>query len=338
MRHKVAIVGGGAWGSALAVHLARHGHPVSLWLRDPALVQAIRERHENAVYLPGIEIPTGVTPTVSMEQALSGAAMVVAAVPSPFARAVYASMLPLLDADVPLLLAIKGIEEGSHALPAEVAADVLGPRPLAVLCGPSFASEVAGGAPTVLVVAGRDDEINRRVQEEMASPAMRLYTQHDLVGVQLAAAIKNVIAIAAGIVDGLGLGKNSAAAVITRGLAEMARFGVRRGGAAPTFSGLAGLGDLVLTCTGAESRNRTVGRALGLGRRLDEVLAGMRSVAEGVRTTRSVYEMAGQSGVEMPIVEATYGVLFEGRAPRGAVERLMTRPLTAEQPEWGSAT
>ncbi len=325
------VLGGGAWGTALAVHLAGRGVRVELWIREPEMVESVRARRENPDFLPGVVIPEGVAPIAGLDEVRGELEMVIGVVPSLYAREVYAGLAPRLAPGVPVVLATKGIEEETLAFPLDVAREVLGEnRPGAVLSGPSFAAEVARGVPTALVVASRDDDLAARVQQHLAGGALRIYTNRDEIGVQLAGALKNVIALAAGVLDGLGLGLNSQAALITRGLAEITRLGLAVGGRPSTFSGLAGIGDLVLTCTGALSRNRTVGQALGRGERLRDILEGARSVAEGVGTTRSARELARRVGVEMPIVEETYRILYENASAREAVTRLMRRPLIAE--------
>jgi glycerol-3-phosphate dehydrogenase (NAD(P)+) len=331
MRSSIAIVGGGAWGTALAVHLAGRERGVRLWMREADLVARMKERRDNPVYLPGVEVPRSVAPTSELAEAVLGADLVVFAVPTPFARQIYAPLAGHLGPGVPVVVATKGIEEDTLLLPTQVASACLHPgASIAALSGPSFAEEVARGVPTAVVVASTDPALARRIQDGLAGDTLRLYTNTDVVGVQVAAALKNVVAIAAGIVDGLGFGQNTVAALVTRGLAEMRRLGVALGGAPETFSGLAALGDLVLTCTGGLSRNRQVGQALGRGERLDDVIGRMRHVAEGVRTARSARDLARRVGVEMPIVEEVYRILYEDGAPREAVRRLMTRPLTSE--------
>ena len=327
----VAIVGGGAWGTALAVNLGGRGVPVRLWMHEPDLVRRMLARRDNPVFLPGIEIPESVVPTDALAGAVAGASLVMFAVPTPFARALYGQLRPLIAARVPVVVATKGIEEETLLLPLEVAAAALAEdAPLAVISGPSFAEELARGVPTAVVIAAKDVAFARSVQDRLAGESLRLYTNTDVVGVQIAAALKNVVAIAAGIADGLGFGHNTVAALITRGLAEIRRLGVARGASPETFSGLASLGDLVLTCTGGLSRNRQVGQALGRGERLADVVARMSHVAEGVRTARSARSLALKAGVEMPIVEEIYRILDEDSPPREAVRRLMMRPLGSE--------
>jgi glycerol-3-phosphate dehydrogenase (NAD(P)+) len=327
----IAIIGGGAWGTALAVCLGRRGAPVRIWMHEDDLVHRMLLRRDNPVYLPGIEIPDTVTPTTELAAATFGASLVVFAVPTPFARGMYDRLAPCLSPSVPVVVATKGIEEDTLLLPLEVAASGLGPHvPLAAMSGPSFAEEVARGVPTAVVIAAVDAELARSLQDRLSGETLRLYTNADVVGVQIAAALKNVVAIAAGIADGLGFGNNTVAAIVTRGLAEIGRLGVARGASPATFSGLASLGDLVLTCTGGLSRNRQVGQALGRGERLADLLARMSHVAEGVRTARSARDLAARSRVEMPIVEEVYRILYEDGAPREAVRRLMSRPLSSE--------
>jgi glycerol-3-phosphate dehydrogenase (NAD(P)+) len=327
----VAIVGGGAWGTALAVNLGRRGVAVSLWMHEEDLVRRMLARRDNPVYLPGVEVPDPVAPTHDLAACVASASLIVFAVPSPFARDVY-RRVGGTTGSVPVVVATKGIEDGSLLLPLEVAESCLGPEvPLAVLSGPSFAEEVARGVPTAVVIAASAPAVARVVQDRLSGETLRLYTNADVVGVQIAAALKNVVAIAAGIVDGLGYGHNTVSALITRGLAEIRRLGVARGASAETFSGLAALGDLVLTCTGALSRNRQVGQALGRGERLADVVARMPHVAEGVRTARSARELARLAHVEMPIVDEVCRILHEDRPPRDAVRGLMLRPLGAEE-------
>jgi glycerol-3-phosphate dehydrogenase (NAD(P)+) len=331
MRETVAIVGGGAWGTALAISLGRRGDAVRLWMYEDDLVRRMLERRDNPVFLPGIQVPETVLPTTDLAAAVDSAAIVVFVVPTPFARGVYERLEPHLAADPIVVIATKGIEEDTLLLPTEVAAECLGGAVrTTAMSGPSFADEVARGVPTAVVVAARDAALARGVQERLACEGLRLYTNTDPVGVQIAAALKNVVAIAAGIADGLGFGHNTVAALITRGLAEIRRLGVARGASPETFSGLASLGDLVLTCTGSLSRNRQVGQALGRGERLADIVARTPHVAEGVRTARSARSLALRAGVEMPIVEEVYCILYEDRAPREAVTRLMSRPLAAE--------
>jgi glycerol-3-phosphate dehydrogenase (NAD(P)+) len=327
----IAIVGGGAWGTALSIHLARKGDAVRLWMREADLVTRMRERHDNPVYLPGIAVPETVVPFVEVERAIEGADLILVVVPSQYARGVYRLMAACTPADCRLVLACKGIEQETLALALDVAREELGrPERMAVMSGPTFAEEVASGHPSAAVVASEHPAVAREVQRRVSSPTFRLYTNDDPVGVQVAGALKNVIAIAAGISESLDMGTNARAALITRGLAEISRLGTRLGGRASTFSGLAGLGDLVLTCTGELSRNHALGQRIGHGERLQDILDRSRSVAEGVPTTRSARRLAREAGVDMPLVEEVYRILFEDSPPQESMERLMTRPLTSE--------
>jgi len=327
----VAVVGGGAWGTALAIHLARLEIETRLWIFEEDLARYVLEHRTNPAYLPGVVLPERVRPSNRLDEVLDGIGLAIVAVPSPFARAVYVRMRPLLGADVPLVVATKGIEEDTLALPLEVASDALGgDPPLAVLSGPTFAQELADGHATAVVVASPREGLAEQVQDALSSERLRMYTNRDPIGVQIGGSLKNVIALAAGMIDGLGMGHNARAALVTRGLAELSRLGLAMGGAASTFSGLAGLGDLVLTCTGDLSRNRTVGRRIGRGERLRDVLEGTRSVAEGVRTTRSARALGRREGVEMPIVEEVHRILYDDGSVRESLERLMSRPLVAE--------
>ena len=327
----VAILGSGAWGTALAAHCRRRGADVRQWVHEPDVAAEIRGG-ENRTFLPGISLPSGIVAGTELEPVVEGAEWVFAVIPSQFARAVYHELAGCLSAKVPLVAAAKGIEERTLMLPADVIRAELGAqRPIVVLSGPSFARDVACGKPTALVAAATEEDSANRLQRLVASNVLRVYTNADPVGVQLGGALKNVMALAAGIVDGLGLGPNARAALITRGLAEMTRLGSRLGGNPSTFAGLAGLGDLVLTCTEHQSRNFTVGQRLGQGESLQRILDGATSVAEGVRTVRSARELAQREAVHMPIVEEMHRILHEGGEPREAIQRLMARPLTSER-------
>jgi glycerol-3-phosphate dehydrogenase (NAD(P)+) len=304
---------------------------VRLWLRERELAERIRETRENALFLPGVAIPAGVSAHVETADALRAAELVLFVVPSAYARALYREIAPSLPAGAPVVVATKGIEENSLALPLEVAREEVGKeRPLAILSGPSFAQELVAGRPTVVAISSEDEQEARRLQETLSSATLRLYTNTDPTGVQLSAALKNVMAIAAGVADSLGMGSNTMAALITRALAEMSRLGEALGGRPATFSGLAGLGDLVLTCTGRLSRNRGVGQRLGSGEKLDDILSSTPAVPEGVHTTHSAKALAVSQGIEMPIVSEVYRILFDGGSPREAIGRLMRRPLTSE--------
>jgi glycerol-3-phosphate dehydrogenase (NAD(P)+) len=321
---KIAILGAGAWGSALAVSLAASGHAVALWARNPADCEAIA-RTRGSRSLPEVPIPEAVRVESVLGAALDGCDLVIVATATAGLRATAAAVGDHLAAPK-LLWACKGFEQGTRALPHEIVAAVLPAARLAgALSGPSFALEVARGQPTAIVLASRDGDFAATTAAQINSARLRIYSSADLVGVELGGAVKNVIAIAAGIADGLSLGRNARAALVTRGLAEIVRLGVAMGGQPETFMGLAGLGDLVLTCTGDLSRNRDVGLRLARGQRLDDILRELGHVAEGVQSATSVRHIARERRVEMPITEAVCGVLFEGRAPSEAVRQLLAR-------------
>ena len=330
-RERIAVLGAGSWGTALGVHLARAGHVVGLWARDETLVRDMRRARVNPRYLPQITFPELLTPTSALDEALESASFVVAAVPSHGLRAVVRAAAPRIPAPAILVSAAKGLEGGSLDRMSQVMAGETGDsRPIVVLSGPSFAAEVAQGLPTVVLAASTDASAVARVQEGFRGPAFRLYGTDDVTGVEIGGAFKNVIAIAAGAVEGLGLGHNSMAALITRGLAEISRLACAEGGRRETLAGLSGLGDLVLTCTGDLSRNRHVGIELARGRTLDQVLAGMRMVAEGVRTTGAALKLGARHGIELPIAARMAAVLEGRESPREAVETLMLRRQRAE--------
>ena len=327
---RTAILGGGSWGTALAAHLAGSGHDAVLWLRDREVAQAVSEGQENPGYLPGVRLPPGLRATTDLAAAVAPAEVVLVVIPSSGFRDVCRALAPLVRPDAILVSGTKGLELASLQRMSEVASEEVPGHPLAVLSGPSFALEVVRGQPTAVVVASRDIAVAERVQRAISTGSLRAYSSDDVTGVEMAGALKNVIAIASGIVDGLGFGHNTVAALITRGLAEIVRLTVAMGGRADTLAGLAGLGDLVLTCTGALSRNRRVGRLLGAGRTLEQALAETQLVAEGVRTTLAACALAGRHRVELPIAEHMKAVLYEGRSPRQAVEQLMLRSLKRE--------
>jgi glycerol-3-phosphate dehydrogenase (NAD(P)+) len=326
----VAVIGGGSWGTALGAHLARAGGRVRLWVREPEVARAINEGRENPRYLEGVALPDGLCALTDLAEAARAAPALVIAIPSEFCREVYRQLRPLAAPGSPLVSATKGIETGSLQRMTEVGNDEMPGHPLAVLSGPSFALEVARGQPTAVVVASADAEVAEALQRRFSARTFRVYTSDDVVGVELAGALKNVIAIAAGIVAGLGYGHNTVAALITRGLAEISRLAVALGGRPDTLAGLAGLGDLVLTCTGGLSRNRRVGERLGSGRSLDEALHETDMVAEGVRTTLAACALAERAGVEMPIASQMRAVLYGGKPPREALDELMLRTLKRE--------
>jgi glycerol-3-phosphate dehydrogenase (NAD(P)+) len=327
---RITVLGGGSWGTALAAHLARAGHETRLWLRDYAIAREIAERRTNTAYLPGVRVPDALQATTELDRAVADCETAFVVVPSQFCRALYRELSGRLAARTALVSATKGLETETLKRMTEVAAEEAPGHPLAVLSGPSFALEVAQGQPTAVVVASGEAGVAEEVQRALSTRAFRAYSSDDVVGVELAGALKNVIAIAAGIVDGLGHGHNTVAALITRGLAEIARLVVALGGRADTLAGLAGLGDLVLTCTGALSRNRRLGQALGRGLTLEQATAGTHMVAEGIRTTPAACALADRAGIEMPIARMMRAVLYEGKAPREAVEALMSRSLKRE--------
>ena len=331
---RIAIIGAGSWGTALAVVLSRNArHQVHLWAFEKEVAEAIRTQRVNQSFLPGFPLPKTVTAVTRMEQALSGAEFVVVAVPSQHCRSVYDQMPGSLDPKMLFVSATKGLESGTAARMTEVADAAIegapgGFRPrIGALSGPSFAREAARGDPTAITIASTDKELAATVQQEFSDPNFRVYTNEDVVGVELGGALKNIIAIAAGVCVGLELGNNTIAALMTRGLAEITRLAVACGGQRETLAGLAGMGDLVLTCTGGLSRNRSLGVELGKGRKLPEVLAEMHGmVAEGVLTTQAARELARRKKVEMPITEQMHEILNQGKPPQEAILELMTRP------------
>jgi glycerol-3-phosphate dehydrogenase (NAD(P)+) len=330
-RPETLVVGGGSWGTAIAKLLAEKGVPTELWAREPEVVGAVTRLRENQLFLPGVRLPDTLRATNDLADGLERAEVVVSAVPTQYVRRVFAGAAPRAE----LIVSVsKGIEKDSLRTPSEILGEVLtGPAASGIvsLSGPSFAREVATEHPTAVVAASRSTDHAHIAQELFSTPAFRVYASDDVVSVELGGALKNVIAIAAGIVDGLRFGRNTLAALITRGLAEITRLGVSRGGNPLTFSGLSGMGDLVLTCTGDLSRNRQVGLAIGRGRTLDEILSEMEMVAEGVATTLSARQLAAEMGVEMPITEQVYLALYEGKDARSAVSDLMGRALRDER-------
>jgi glycerol-3-phosphate dehydrogenase (NAD(P)+) len=328
---EIAILGAGSWGTALAVHLARTGHAVRIWSVEAPVIEEMRDRRANAAYLPGVSLPEAVVPTAAIGEALDGVGIVVAVVPSHAMRSVARAARPFLAPGATVVSAAKGLELDTLRRMSEVLAEESGAgHPVVAMSGPSFAVEVARELPTALSVASLDLAAAERVQAEFRGRFLRLYATTDVVGVEIGGALKNVIAIAAGVAEGLGLGHNAQAALMTRGLAEISRLAVAAGGRRETLAGLTGLGDLVLTCTGPYSRNRHVGIELARGRRLSEVLAGMRMVAEGVRTTGAALAMGARHGVELPITEQMAAVLDGSKTPRDALEDLMLRPQRSE--------
>ena len=331
---EIAVIGAGAWGTSLAIVLGRKGtHRVRLWAHEAEVVESISRRRINEKFLAGHLIPEAVVVSSDLERVVQGVEILVSVMPSQHCRPLFERMRPLLPPEILVISATKGLEEGSLLRMSEVIRLVLKRESAAIgaLSGPSFAQEVARGDPTAITIASQDANLLRTVQQEFSDPRFRVYTNSDVVGVELGGALKNIIAIAAGICDGLGLGHNSVAALITRGLAEMTRLVVACGGRADTMAGLAGLGDLVLTCTGGLSRNRSVGAELGHGKKLPDIISNMHGmVAEGVFTTTAAVGLAHARGVEMPITQQMYAILHEGKSPREAIEHLMSRSGKSE--------
>lgn len=331
---RIAIIGAGAWGTGLAIVLGRKGtHRVRLWAHEVEVCDSVNRKRVNELFLPGEQIPESVSANNDSATVLEQAEIIVSVMPSQHCRKLFERMKAHIPSQAMIVSATKGLEDGSLMRMTEVIREVLGDgsNPLGALSGPSFAKEVARGDPTAVAIASSDAALGNTVQREFSDASFRVYTNNDVVGVELGGALKNIIAIAAGICDGLGLGHNSVAALITRGLAEMTRLVVACGGRAETMAGLAGLGDLVLTCTGGLSRNRSVGVELGRGKKLPEIIAGMHGmVAEGVFTTTAAVGLAHARGVEMPITEQMDAILHRGKSPREAIQELMTRTGKSE--------
>ena len=332
--HSIAVIGAGSYGTCLAILLGRRGHDVRLWCRSEEMRADLEKTRENQVYLPGHALPEAVRPTSSLEEAVRGARIVLGVTPSHAVRDVIGAAAGFLEPDAVLVNASKGLEEATHLrmdqvydeiLPAEVSARA------GFLSGPTFAKEVALGLPSAIVIAGKDPDATLLAQEAFSSERFRVYSSDDVVGVQLGGALKNVIAICAGVCDGLGLGNNARAALITRGLAEIARIGAKQGANPLTFAGLSGLGDLVLTCTGELSRNRKVGLELASGKKIADVIAQMRMVAEGVKTARAAHELARSLGVRAPLSDTAYGFLYQDQPVADVIRDLMTRALRDER-------
>lgn len=330
---RVAVIGAGSWGTALAIVAARAGHDVVLWSRNAAVIESINSDHMNSTYLTDAAIPADVQATGDITNAVTGRELIILAAPSHATRELLAIMSPALRAEMIIVSATKGIEIDTGKRVSQIVAEVV-PEParprFVCLSGPSFAKEVVANHPTAVAAASEDREARRIVQQELSFDNLRLYTNDDVVGTELGGSVKNVMAIAAGMVAGLGFGSNSIAALITRGLAEMTRLALREGAKLETLMGLAGLGDLVLTCTGSLSRNRFVGQELGKNRGLHDIVAGMNEVAEGVKTTLAVKRLAERLGVDMPITNEVHAVLYEGKSASDAANELMTRPLRQE--------
>lgn len=330
---KIGVVGAGSWGTALANHLAEKGFAVDLWVYEPHVRDQILQDRENRVFLPGIALSKNIRPSSDFPPVVQDKDILLVVVPSHLMRETMKKLAGIVSEKTILVTASKGIENKTHRTMTGVLKEVFTDKPeeqFVVLSGPSFAREVARGVPTVVTVAAASQKIAEYVQHVFAAPTFRVYTLDDMIGVELGGAVKNVIAIASGIVDGLGLGLNTRAALITRGLTEMRRLGLKLGAKPETFSGLAGVGDLILTCTGDLSRNHTVGQQIGQGKKLQEILEEMQMVAEGVKTAKSVYNLSRKLDVEMPICHEVYRVLYEDRSPGDAVYSLMTRSLKNE--------
>jgi glycerol-3-phosphate dehydrogenase (NAD(P)+) len=333
MAEKIGIIGAGAWGTALALLLADKGHNVALWMYERDLAEETQRTRDNRVYLPGSTLPMNITVTSSLEEAVRARPYVLSVVPSHTVRQVSKQFAPYLADNVVIVSASKGIEIDTLMPLSDVFRETLPTKfhkRLCFLSGPSFAKEVAQKMPTAVALASYDPDSGNLVQELMSTPYFRVYTNADVIGVELGGSVKNVIAIAAGVLEGLGFGYNTMAALLTRGLVEMSRLGSAMGADPRTFSGLAGMGDLVLTCTGGLSRNRTLGVRLGKGEKLDDILKGSKTVAEGVKTAKAARELARKNGIEMPIVEEMYKILYEGKDSRQATKDLMSRALKGE--------
>ena len=327
---RCAVIGAGAWGTALADLLARNGHEVRLWAYEPDVIESINTKHENVRFLRGHQLSHSIQAVGEVDRAVSGTDLVTLATPSHVLRGIVRSAARSLPPSAPLVVATKGIEKETLSLMTDIAEQEVPAATVVALSGPSFATEVVTCQPTAVVVASKQDGAAAVAQRAFSSPYFRIYTHTDVIGVELGGALKNVMAVATGIAEGLGLGFNARAALVTRGLAEMTRLGTALGAQQSTFAGLAGLGDLVLTCTGSLSRNRAVGVEVGKGRKLEEILRDRETVAEGVVTAQSARELAAREGVEMPIVDTVNRVLFEGQPARSAIAGLMTRELRAE--------
>lgn len=334
---QIAVVGAGSWGTALAILLAQKGHEVRLWGHNPEHIDLLVKERENQKYLKGREFPDNLIPVRELEKAIDGSKIVLMVIPSHAFRRVFQKVAPLLQNDTRVISAVKGIENSTLKTMSQIMEEILmgqdgGKRDvqIGVLSGPSFAEEVARGVPTAVTLGFNDLETARNLQEILATDSFRIYTSRDVIGLEISAALKNIVAIAAGVCDGLGYGLNTRAALITRGLAEIQRLGMAMGADTSTFAGLSGLGDLILTCTGNLSRNRTVGLMLGQGKSLEKIKSEMKMVAEGIKTTKSVYDLAQKLQIEMPILEQVHGILYEGKKCSEAVKTLLQRELKEE--------
>lgn len=333
MKKNVTVIGAGSWGTALASVLADNGHQVTIWVRDPKLAEQINTKHVNEKYLPEVNLSSNIVANVDLKEAVTGKPVILLAVPSHAMRQICRQLIPFLDPEVLLIHATKGFELESLKRMSEVIMEEIPlsiSSKLAVLSGPSHAEEVVRRQPTTVVVSSAFEESMLRSQDLLMNANFRVYTNPDLIGAEIAGALKNIIALGAGMSDGLGYGDNAKAALLTRGLAEISRLGMKLGAMPPTFAGLAGVGDLIVTCTSKHSRNWRAGYMLGRGKKLDDVLEQMGMVVEGVRTTHAAFALAHREGVDMPITSVLYGILFEGKEPRQGVEELMGRGKTFE--------
>lgn len=333
----IAIIGDGGWGTALAVHLAAKNLQIRIWGPDAAYLASVRLGRENKLYLPGIPLPESIHWTADCQEALAGAELVILAVPSKYYRAVLQKFSGLLKKECAVLSVSKGLDPSTHKRLSEVAAEFFGQAPVAVLSGPSHAEEVARGIPTAVVLAGRDQDLVCRMQKTMMTPTFRIYTSDDGAGVELGGALKNIIALAVGISDGIGFGDNTRAALITRGLAEITRIGCALGGRFETFAGLSGIGDLIVTCTSRWSRNRAVGERLGKGEPAETITASMKQVAEGITTCAIAHEIAQKINVSAPITAEVHAVIYHGKSPAAAVKALLSRDARPERDRMNTA-
>ena len=330
---KIGVVGAGSWGTAIANHLGLKGFKVDLWVFEKEVKDQIEKYRENKIFLPGFTLSSNIFPSNDLSSVASDKDLLIIVVPSHLMRETARKITGLISKDTIIVSASKGIENKTHLTMSGVLKETLteiSEDKIAILSGPSFAKEVANKVPTLVTVASKDKNVSKYVQHVFSTPYFRAYTTDDLIGVELGGSVKNVIAIAAGIIDGLGFGLNTRAALITRGLTEIRRLGLKLGANPNTFSGLAGMGDLILTCTGDLSRNHTVGKKIGEGKKLNEILSEMRMVAEGVKTAKSIYNLSRKIGVEMPICQETYRILYEDVSPNEAARRLMSRDLKQE--------
>jgi len=330
MKNKIAFVGAGSWGTALSTVLDRKGIEVNLWVREPELIEIIKGTRENSYYLPGVKLGDNIKPTGDMEKCVSGCEAVILAVPSHFTKLIADKVAPYIKEDQKIISIAKGLDPGSLRRLSEVMKEVLPSNAIGVLSGPSHAEEVGKKIPTTVVAASPDRETAEYIQDLFMCPTFRVYTNPDIIGVEIGGALKNVIALGAGISDGLGFGDNSKAALMTRGIVEIARLGMAMEAKASTFAGLSGIGDLIVTCTSMHSRNRRAGIQIGQGKTLEEVLGGTRMVVEGVKAAEAAYKLSKKYGVEMPITSEIYGVLFEQKDVKRSVESLMMRSKTHE--------